>query len=219
MKAALKGEKLTGYTSYLMGAQELVNKKPLFKNQGEIYLDILEEMLLVRAASEILSVTQDITSSKLPFETMWNEVCQVELVQMVRSHSMLITFQAFRRVAENPKVSEPLRRQLVRCVKLLAANDLVNNSVSLHTSGYFSQDHQDILREYYKNTLKEFRPHALNIIESYFHSDNVLNSCIGNQYGDIYEQQLEWAKNSSMNKKGALPAFDKYMKPFYTSKL
>lgn len=63
------------------------------------------------------------------------------------------------------------------------------------------------------------RPHALNIVESYFHTDNHLNSCIGNSYGDIYEQQLEWAKNSSFNKPDANPGFDKYMKPYYTSRL
>jgi hypothetical protein len=219
MKSVLKGEKLTGYTAYLNNAKEIVQRKPLFKNQGEIYLEILEEMMTIRAASEILSVTEEIMNSKLPLETMWNEVVQVDLVNMVRSHSMLLTFQAFRRTCENTSISESLRRQLTRCIRLFASNDLLNNSVSLHTCGYFSQEHQDILREYYKNQLKDFRPHALNIIESFFHSDNVLNSCIGNQYGDIYEQQLEWAKNSALNKKGALPAFDKYMKPFYTSKI
>ena len=45
MKAALNGEKLTGYTAYLMNAKDLIQKRPLFKNQAEIYNDILEEMM------------------------------------------------------------------------------------------------------------------------------------------------------------------------------
>lgn len=131
---------------------------------------------------------------------------------------MLVTFQCFRRVCENPQVSEPLWRQLLRCLRVFAGNDLVNNCVSLHVCGYFNHEQSQHLREYYKRTLTELWPHVLNIIESYFHTDNVLNSAIGNSYGDIYEQQLEWAKNSKLNKKG-VPSFDKYMKPFYTSKL
>ena len=136
----------------------------------------------------------------------------------MKSHSMLITFQCFRRVCENPKVSEPLRWQLLRCLRVFAGNDLVNNCVALHQCGYFNQEQSHLLWEYYKRCLVDLRPHVLNIIESYFHSDNVLNSAIGNSYGDIYEQQLEWAKNSRLNKQG-VPSFDKYMKPFYTSKL
>ena len=57
MKAALNGEKLTGYTSYLMNAKDLIQKRPLFKNQAEIYFDILEEMMQIRAANEILTTT------------------------------------------------------------------------------------------------------------------------------------------------------------------
>jgi len=180
MKSALKGDKLTGYTSYLMSAEELIKKKCLVKHAGEFYPDIFEEMMQVWAATEILTVTKEIQESKLPAETVWNEILQVDLIQMVKSHSMLITYQAFKRVCENTSISEPLWRQLLRCLKVFAANDLLNNTVALHTSGYFTREHQEILRTFYKSSLKDMRPHALNIIESYFHSDNVLNSCIGN---------------------------------------
>lgn len=65
------------------------------KFPGEVSLDMLEEMMKVRAAYEILTATQEINASKLPFETVWNEQVQIDLVQMVKSHSMLITFQCF----------------------------------------------------------------------------------------------------------------------------
>ena len=41
----------------------------------------------------------------------------------------------------------------------------------------------------------------LPLIESFQKPDQVLNSCIGNYYGDIYETQLESARNSNLNKK------------------
>ncbi len=83
---------MTGYTSYLNDAESLSKAKSLIKFPGEISLDMLEEMMKVWAAYEILSATQEINSSKLPSETIWNEIVQVDLVQMVKSHSMLITF-------------------------------------------------------------------------------------------------------------------------------
>ena len=101
MKAVLKGEKLTGYTSYLGQAETLIKQKSLLKYPGEVSLEMLEEMMQVRAAYEVYSATQEIITSKLPAETVWNEVVQTDLVQMVKSHSMLVTFQCFRRVCEN----------------------------------------------------------------------------------------------------------------------
>lgn len=62
------------------------------KYPGEVSLDMLEEMMKVRSAQEIYAVTQEINASKLPFETVWNEIVQIDLVQLVKSHSMLITF-------------------------------------------------------------------------------------------------------------------------------
>jgi hypothetical protein len=62
----------------------------------------------------------------------------------------------------------------------------------------------------------------LNLIESFKINESLLNSAIGNTYGDIYEAQLEWAKNSRLNKEGDQylhSAHKKYMRPFYTSKL
>ena len=47
--------------------------------------------------------------------------------------------------------------------------------------------------------------------------DDVLVSSIGNYYGDIYEQQLDWAMNSRMNredKEGVPPQWQDYIKPF-----
>ena len=47
--------------------------------------------------------------------------------------------------------------------------------------------------------------------------DHILCSAIGNSYGDIYEQHLEWAQNSKLNfTKGgdAIPdGYHKYITP------
>jgi len=57
-----------------------------------------------------------------------------------------------------------------------------------------------MITEAIKLLLPEIRPQAISIIESVGVHDVILQSAIGNSYGDIYEQHLHWAKDSRLNK-------------------
>ena len=46
---------------------------------------------------------------------------------------------------------------------------------------------------------KEIRPQAISIMESNDYPDGMLQSAIGNSYGDIYETHLQWAKENRLN--------------------
>ena len=70
----------------------------------------------------------------------------------------------------------------------------------LYESGYFSgKPFSEYIDEAVKSILKKIRPHAINLIEGYELSDDILISAIGNSYGDIYETHLRWAKDSKLN--------------------
>jgi len=56
------------------------------------------------------------------------------------------------------------------------------------------------------------------LVESFHHSDDILMSAIGNSYGDIYETQLQWARDSRMNRNKVTPLFDKYLKEMLHAK-
>ena len=63
-----------------------------------------------------------------------------------------------------------------------------------------------------KEINRQLRPHAVSIVESFGITDTILPTAIGNSYGDIYEQHLEWAKASRLNKTKAGDAIpDGYM--------
>ncbi len=57
------------------------------------------------------------------------------------------------------------------------------------------------------------------LIEAWDLPDHLLVSAIGNSYGDIYETQLEWARNSRLNKSPLPKGFKEYMQPILTGKL
>ena len=67
--------------------------------------------------------------------------------------------------------------------------------------------------------MKELRPQMIPLIESWEFPDEILISAIGNSYGDIYETQLEWARNSRLNKTPVPRGFDQYFRPILTGKL
>ena len=61
------------------------------------------------------------------------------------------------------------------------------------------------------------RPHLIPLVETFALPDEIIPSSIGNLYGDIYEQQLEWAMNSRLNKQdkdGVTANFEPFIKPF-----
>jgi len=67
--------------------------------------------------------------------------------------------------------------------------------------------------------IAKIRPQLIPLVEAKSFEDVQIASNIGNYYGDIYETQLDLAKNSSLNKMdakagGVPPQWEKYMKPF-----
>lgn len=44
--------------------------------------------------------------------------------------------------------------------------------------------------------IKKIRPNMVSLGEGWDMPDEIVPSNIGNKYGDIYETQLEWAKES-----------------------
>jgi hypothetical protein len=76
-----------------------------------------------------------------------------------------------------------------------------DNAASCYECGYFAGglSFSTFIGNAIKHILKEVRPYAISLVESYGVSDTVLNSAIGNSYGDIYETHLRWAKDSKLN--------------------
>jgi len=77
---------------------------------------------------------------------------------------------------------------------------LYKDSSSCFESGYFSPGTSSLVVQAIKEINKMLRPQIINIVESQPLPDILLQSAIGNSFGDIYETHLEWAKNSRLNK-------------------
>ena len=65
----------------------------------------------------------------------------------------------------------------------------------------------------------EIRPHLVSLSESTYMPDHIVPSTIGNEYGDIYEMQLEYAQKSRLNEVEVPEYFERLMKPILRPKL
>lgn len=216
----MKGKTLKGWVNYLNRVQEISELKCSAQWPEDFdSLEMQEEMMIVRACYLIGDTWLKLSQSTEPMQTRWNEIYQQELIDMSRVHTMLVTFQIFRDGIKGSWLQENTKKVLWNLWKLFAAHDVYYNCSSLFEWGYFQKGHQSMLLDYIKIQLKTIRPQILPLIEWYGINDNILNSTIGNSYGDIYETQLETAVNSELNKRDMFPDFEKYMQPFYHAKI
>ena len=125
----------------------------------------------------------------------------MDIVEAAQEHFRYLTFYIFRqKVTDGSIKCKKLEGHLRNLCVLYGLTALKKDCSPLYESGYFSgKPFSEYIDEAVKFILKEIRPHAINLIEGYELSDDILVSAIGNSYGDIYETHLRWAKDSKLN--------------------
>lgn len=83
--------------------------------------------------------------------------------------------------------------------KIFALKSLIDDCGAVFASGYFVPAAFPNMKLALDVLIKRTRPHLIPLIETVALHDDLLPSSIGNSYGDIYEQQLEWAVGSAFN--------------------
>jgi len=151
-------------------------------------------------------------NSKLTKKQRNNEELALDIVTMAQIHIKYITFanlvNSAHRVVE--KGDGNIAKHINNCALLVGLSWIEEYAAIGYECGYFEPGQMVYINEAIKIVLKELRPQLIPVVEMFRFDDNVLCSAIGNSYGDIYEQHLECAKSSRLNKtKGAIP--DGYM--------
>ena len=145
----------------------------------------------------------------------------VDIVGMTQSHIMYVAFQIYMKsINEAGAIKCPnLKAILDNLARLFALTELQQDSAACYEAGFLGQGSGSVLLDAQKQLMIKLRPQMIPLIESWEFPDSVLVSAIGNSYGDIYETQLEWARNSRLNKSPVPKGFKEYMEPILTGKL
>jgi acyl-CoA oxidase len=119
---------------------------------------------------------------------------------MTKFHIMYVTFQTFLEGIENLQTKcSNLKGNLRNLARVFTLNELMQDSMGLYETGYFTAGSGDMVMEALKFVIGLVRPQVIPLVESFAFPDSYLVSAIGNSYGDIYETQYEWGTNSRLN--------------------
>lgn len=218
-KQAMKGKKPSGIFSYFNEIEQLLSARGNFtKAEDFMCLVNLNKALAVRAAFKVKHTLTQLAQSKATENEKINTLFASDIVQMSHSHMIYVVFQIFmQKIAtiQCPKV----KAHLEDMARIFALHQLVLDSSPCYESQFFSLGCSQLIQDALKKMFVKVRPQLIPLIESFGIDDTQIVSSIGNSYGDIYETQLEWAKNSRLNKSPVAKGFDEYIKPILQGKL
>jgi acyl-CoA oxidase len=181
-----------------------------------------------RAASLVVTATEKILAAgkgEAHFEgAPWNDNT-VTLIRAAKSHLQLVLFQTFASsVNEMEGTAAPQTvRVLRRLVTLFGLGQMLSNMGDFLESGFLTPSQAGMAREAQYQVLKELRPDAVGLVDSFAIPDYVLDSSLGRFDGDVYRDLLERAQLSPLNDTEEGPAWtgvlDRVLKPAPNSRL
>lgn len=182
-------------------------------------MDHLENAMAVRTAYWVRKLTRESAQLKKDGQhpnVFQNETHAQQIQHMSKAHMMYVTFKVGRMYLASTDYKCPnLKSVLTLVTKVFALKQLTLDSVPCFDSGFFSKGALDLLNDSMNAALIELRPHMIPLAEYKMPMDNWYTdiSSIGNQYGDIYETQLNYAVNSRLNKTHSPDYFESLVMP------
>ena len=139
---------------------------------------------------------------------------------MTRAHLKYLQFHLFRSSYETHQFKDPRIRGILDIVaRAFALFELLDDSASAYDSGFLAPGSLRAMQTAAERCVAEMRPQFIPLAETPYMPDHIVPSVIGNSYGDIYEQQLEYAQKSRLNKNEVPEYFERLMKPVLRPKL
>ena len=217
IKRQAKGKKLEAPFEYINELEDLLATNFIcLGTTPEHFMNLtnLDEALKVKTCFILKTVFTAYMESQAPEKIKANELFAHEVNDMARQHLKYVAFSTFLTKIREHKFKDPnIMPHLELIAKVFALNELTTDCQQCFAAGYFSDKiHYVNLQEAYKQALKQLRPLMIPLSETPYIPDSQLNSAIGNEWGDIYNIQLETAKQSALGNK--IPDYYKeYMEP------
>lgn len=104
--------------------------------------------------------------------------------------------------------------------KVWALEQLLEDGAAVYDAGFFAPGTYRAMQQALERCISDIRPQLVSLAETMYMPDHIVPSTICNEYGDIYEMQLEYAQKSRLNINNEVPSyFESLMKPVLRAKL
>lgn len=158
--------------------------------------------------------------SEAPNKVKTNFLFANDINNAIHCHLKYVSFKYFMNGLE--QLADPQLKVHMRNLCALNGLTFLQECMTAgYDFGWFKKGDYSLIQDAINLLLLKIRPQAIPLVELFGHSDHILCSAIGNSFGDIYEQHLEWAQNSRLNQgPDNIPKdFHKYIGPILLGKL
>lgn len=217
-RAVNKKKPAVGLLSYCNNITEILNQKCLVTAENDWRNPTIQLNAFIHRSARLLSSTADrINKSIVAGDTYESAIenAKVDLVKVARSHCYLVILNNFQlsiieQQSSNPALV-PILQLLCDCFALTAIEKDLGEFTA---DGYCNYNQTQLLSSTIRLILKEIRPSAVILVDSFDFSDQYLNSAIGCYNGDVYENLFKWSNTGNpMNSSELAPGVSEILLP------
>lgn len=219
IKCVRQGETGTSSTAYL-------HEEPSWKRQNpnlmdfDVICDLYKQRALGLVRFAAGKVEEEVRNGG-DLVSALNKV-SVHAVRAAKAHSHYYIVKTFIEEVKALEVSCATQEVLIDLARLYALDGISKKSGEFMEEGLLSGKDVKVCHQIVVDMLPRIRPNAVSLVDAFEYTDDFLCSVLGRYDGNVYENLLEWAMKSEMNKTDVIPAYEKHIKPLlkrHTSKL
>ena len=222
VKKVSEGKRVPAPFSYLNNMQATLTARNQARTVEDfLNIDVLDRALQARAVNLISQTMAEYNASDAPSKVKDNELFYTAKIQMTRAHFTYLQFHLFRTHFETHSFADARIPKLLTLIgKIHALVQLLSDGVAVFDTGFLAPGSLGSMNKALDTCIKELRSQYVPLSETLYQPDHMVPSSIGNEFGDIYECQLETAMQTRLNIDNEVPHyFDKIMKPILRAKL
>ncbi|KAE9547045.1 hypothetical protein FO519_009744, partial [Halicephalobus sp. NKZ332] len=174
----------------------------------ELFLEAFEHISR-RLTLKAFDRLQNLQQQGLTKDKAWAEA-GVDLRRAATAHTRTFIARQFIALVSDVK-DLPSRAILKDLLQLFLNYEILECDGDLLYDGYAVGQQIEFARNNVYEIIDRIRPNAVSIVDSFDFTDRELNSILGRRDGHVYENMLEWAKKSPLNKYDVLPFHHQYL--------
>ncbi|XP_038051803.1 peroxisomal acyl-coenzyme A oxidase 1-like isoform X1 [Patiria miniata] len=203
------------------GAMSYLAERPQSRCSAQSENDFLNPKVLLdayrhRAQRIVFHAAENLDKAEksgLARPLAWNQQ-HLYLIRAANAHCHLAVAEIFFAGVQRSEAPEAVKKVLMTMFQMYAVHGLSEKRGEFLQDGYMTGQQLDMVDRVLIRLLKETRPNAVTLVDSFDIHDKHMGSVMGRYDGNVYENMYKWAKSAPMNDKEVKDAYHLYIGPF-----